>query len=347
MLNFNTGVGILSAQSGGYLVHSNNEVAKLDNVGEIIWSIDLSDELTEYQAVSISEIQQLESGEYAVSTSVIDNSDSVVLLLLISKNGNLQNKSRLFSGNDIMGLSMQSHANGFTIAITQMSENSDKRLMVIEAGPDGELLKEQSYTFGLNDYNLSGEVLVLSEREGFLVDMILDSSNDDNSTSRRLVKLDKDLNQLWSLDYGSMEFNEVHDIFQLSSGDFLLAGTTQFEGWVLKISKSGLLEWDKKFGPDRPGKISLFDIDEIEPGRTIYVGSNNSTGEGADDLWLLSLNERGQKLWETTHGSPLFDFGRSLIMSPERAIVVVGGSQMISSGPFHMYVLKLNSDGKL
>lgn len=106
------------------------------------------------------------------------------------------------------------------------------------------------------------------------------------------------------------------------------------------------MEWDKKFGSEEPGKRFFFDAKEAETERLILIGSNNTDGEGYDDLWLVNLDGEGNITRQVKHGNQYFNFVRSVVYTRDRGYAITGGTQNSFEEQITMWVLKLNDEGK-
>ncbi|MDX1585238.1 MAG: hypothetical protein R3222_00785 [Balneolaceae bacterium] len=346
MLDLSTGNGIIQNEEGDFLVYSSLEIARLDKNGSIIWTVDPLDQVTGYGGLSILEIKQLESGSYAVTGFASKGASTVQYLLIMDGNGVIQSQYDIYTNEYRRGLDMYVNADGFSFAVPVGQGDSKDSLVVLEVSANGVIQNEKGFISNLNDYAITGQTLILEGKAGYLVEFTLKSTNGEEVTNKRLIKLDENLNREWSVDYGGPVFNEIQDINELEAGGYLLVGTYQGKGWALKISNSGNVEWDKKYGSDEPGKRFFFDAEETEMGRIVLTGSNNADGEGYDDLWLLNLDSEGNVIWEVKHGNQYFNFGRSVEYTGERNYVIAGGTQNGFNDPIKMWVLKLNEEGK-
>lgn len=345
VLDLSTGNGIIQSAEGDFLVYNSLEIARLDQDGSIIWTVDPLDQVTGYGGLSITEVLQLESGEFAVTGFASKGASTVQYLLIMNGNGVVQSQFNIFTNENHRGLDMNVGTDGFSFAVPVGQGDSNDSLVVIDVAANGDVQDEKSYVPNLNDYAISGLTLILENQQGYLVEFLLKAINGDEASTRRLIKLDANLNQEWSVDFGEPVFNEIRDIVELEDGGYLLVGTHQGKGWALKISDSGILEWDKKYGSDDPGKRFFFDAEETEMGRLVLTGSNNVDGEGYDDLWLLNLDSQGNTIWEVKHGDQFYNFGRSVIFTRQKNYVITGGTQSSFNEPISMWVLKLNEEG--
>ncbi|UOU99883.1 T9SS type A sorting domain-containing protein [Chryseobacterium daecheongense] len=88
------------------------------------------------------------------------------------------------------------------------------------------------------------------------------------------------------------------------------AKTTINEGegdyWIVKLSKEGKVEWEKNYGgkaDDHIRTLALTSNGYIIGGESRSERSGNKTTgiEEGTDLWLISLNERGEELWQKSY----------------------------------------------
>ncbi|CEJ70344.1 hypothetical protein BN1195_02650 [Chryseobacterium oranimense G311] len=76
--------------------------------------------------------------------------------------------------------------------------------------------------------------------------------------------------------------------------------------WIIKLSKEGKVEWEKNFGgkaDDHIRTLALTSTGYLIGGESRSERSGNkSVGiEEGTDLWLISLNERGEELWQKSY----------------------------------------------
>ncbi|PIF44471.1 putative secreted protein (Por secretion system target) [Chryseobacterium sp. 52] len=76
--------------------------------------------------------------------------------------------------------------------------------------------------------------------------------------------------------------------------------------WVVKLNKDGKVEWEKNFGgkgDDHIRTLALTSSGYIIGGESRSERSGNKTVgiEEGTDLWLISLNERGEEIWQKSY----------------------------------------------
>ncbi|MDR3024641.1 T9SS type A sorting domain-containing protein, partial [Chryseobacterium sp.] len=94
--------------------------------------------------------------------------------------------------------------------------------------------------------------------------------------------------------------------------------------WIVKLDKNGKVEWEKNFGgkgDDHIRTLALTSNGFIIGGESRSERSGNKTVgiEEGTDLWLISLNERGEEQWQKSYNFKNRDIlmGMSVIQSQD------------------------------
>ncbi|WP_265129354.1 T9SS type A sorting domain-containing protein [Chryseobacterium oranimense] len=191
----------------------------------------------------------------------------------------------------------------------------------------------------------------------FVAGNVQNSSKGYGSKDVLVIKLDKDGKEISQLILGGKGLDEVEKMIPTKDGGALLgiysrssgirasgsadktAGTTTHplsrtskstenygEGdyWIIKLSKEGKVEWEKNYGgkqDDHLRTLALTSTGYLIGGESRSERSGNkSVGiEEGTDLWLISLNERGEELWQKSYnfGNRDILMGTSVIQSQE------------------------------
>jgi len=93
--------------------------------------------------------------------------------------------------------------------------------------------------------------------------------------------------------------------------------------WIIKLNKDGKVEWEKNFGgkgDDHLRTLALTSTGYLIGGESRSERSGNKTVgiEEGTDLWLISLNERGEEVWQKSYNFKNRDvlMGMSVIHNP-------------------------------
>ncbi|WP_232816007.1 T9SS type A sorting domain-containing protein [Chryseobacterium capnotolerans] len=129
--------------------------------------------------------------------------------------------------------------------------------------------------------------------------------------------------------------------------------------WIVKLDKNGKVEWEKNFGgkgDDHIRTLALTSNGYIIGGESRSERSGNKTVgiEDGTDLWLISLNERGDEQWQKSYNFKNRDIlmGMSVIHSADnqssKGILLGGYTQAegrIQENDETFWILYLDSNG--
>ncbi len=188
-----------------------------------------------------------------------------------------------------------------------------------------------------------------------------------------IVKLDKNGKELSQSILGGKGLDEVEKMIPTKDGGALLGiysrsnigGSKKTENfgegdyWVIKLSKEGKVEWEKNFGgkgDDHLRTLALTSTGYIIGGESRSERSGNKTVgiEEGTDLWLISLSERGEEIWQKSFNFKNRDIlmGMSVLHSADdrssKGILLGGYTQAegrIETDDETFWMLYLNQDG--
>lgn len=145
------------------------------------------------------------------------------------------------------------------------------------------------------------------------------------------------------------------------SGDKSESSKGWIDYWVIKLNSMGQKMWDKSLGgrywDSAPVIVATEDGGFVLAGYSISDKSGdkseNSKG-GWADFWVVKIDGNGQKLWDKTFGGSDEDYPRSIVISTDGNIVILGASNSNttgdksenSKGKEDFWVVKLNSNGQ-
>ncbi|MDR3025594.1 T9SS type A sorting domain-containing protein [Chryseobacterium sp.] len=126
---------------------------------------------------------------------------------------------------------------------------------------------------------------------------------------------------------GMRDAGSVSNVQNSNSVSRISKSTDNFgEGdyWIVKLDKNGKVEWEKNFGgkgDDHIRTLALTSNGFIIGGESRSERSGNKTVgiEEGTDLWLISLNERGEEQWQKSYNFKNRDIlmGMSVIQSQD------------------------------
>ncbi|MCJ7933284.1 MAG: T9SS type A sorting domain-containing protein [Chryseobacterium sp.] len=171
----------------------------------------------------------------------------------------------------------------------------------------------------------------------FVAGNIQNSSKGYGSKDVWIIRLDKEGKELSQLILGGKSLDELEKMIPTKDGGALLgiysrsseikpgsgkqqAGSNgkinshpksssnfgEGDYWIVKLDKNGKVEWEKNFGgkeDDHLRTLALTSSGFIIGGESRSERSGNKTAglEEGTDLWLISLNERGEEQWQKSY----------------------------------------------
>ena len=176
-----------------------------------------------------------------------------------------------------------------------------------------------------------------------------------------ILKLDSVGDIEWQHTYGGIDSDRASSIQQTTDGGYIVAGYTHSFGagdndyWVLKLSSSGDIEWQRTYGgSSTPGHVRencAYSIQQTSDGGYIVAGSTWSFGAGWHDFLILKLTSSGDIEWQRTYGGTDGDKAYSIQQTLDGGYIVAGYSESfyVPRRPYKIdiLVLKLSSSGEI
>ncbi len=186
-----------------------------------------------------------------------------------------------------------------------------------------------------------------------------------------LLKLDLIGNLQWQKRYGGNGLDIGNQVSILDDGNYLVAASSSSndgditgnhgsggytDGVLLKIDPSGSLLWSKCFGGSKNDE--LLDI-EIIGGRIYVAGYANSTdgdipaNQKNYDVWLLSLDKNGNKIFSKIYGGSQNDVAYSMSQGADGTLALAGyttsndGDVSGAKGSQDFWILNITTNGLL
>ena len=236
------------------------------------------------------------------------------------------------------------------------------------------------YTFGFAGSDTPYSIIQTNDN-GYLLSGVLDVSasngqGDRNSIGSRhaggdywVIKLNASGVKQWSNYYGGSFTDTAYDAIQTEDDGYIIIGSSDsddvdisnprgsYDFWVIKISDTGTLVWEKSFGGSEIDEAHA--ISKTADGNYLIVGDTRSSdldisqNNGAADLWVMKITPDGTLLWEKTLGGSSFDVGRSISKTQDNGFLISGSSRSTNGnltsnkGQNDAWVVKINSSGNL
>ena len=170
-----------------------------------------------------------------------------------------------------------------------------------------------------------------------------------------LIKTDSEGNAQWDKTFGGAGWDAGHAVRQLDDGGYVILGYTCSQGdadcdmWLIRTDSQGTIVWDRIFGgpaPDNSGDGSA-PLDLTDDGGFILIGSTESFGAGASDIWLIKTDSQGNKEWDRTYGGTNRDHGLAAQQTQDGGYILTGMSYPGVSRYADLRVMKTDATGTL
>jgi hypothetical protein len=223
--------------------------------------------------------------------------------------------------------------------VSQNFGNQD--FWVTKLNSSGNITWEKSFGFNGSD---RAYAIIQTQDSGYLISGVLDvtaSAGQGNTRQNSnqahaggdywAVKLDASGNQEWTKYFGGNLSDDPFGVVETNSGNFILVGASDsadvdisnnkgsYDFWVVSISSTGSLIWEKNFGgtqiDEAHGIVKTTDNNFIIVGNTRSDDTDISANFGDSDLWLVKIDESGNLIWEKSMGGASFDTASNISKS--------------------------------
>ncbi|SHM45277.1 Por secretion system C-terminal sorting domain-containing protein [Chryseobacterium carnipullorum] len=289
---------------------------------------------------------------------------------------------KYFSGNnhDYLSSSVTTQDGGSLVSGTSYSGKGLDKKNDSKGGSDIWLLRLNEFgdeiwqkTLGSSSDEEARAVVQTTDLGFFVTGNVQNYSKGYGSKDVLLIRLDKYGNELSQSILGGKGLDEVEKMIPTKDGGVLLGiysrsnpgGSKKTENygegdyWVIKLDKTGKVEWEKNFGgkgDDHLRTLALTSTGYVIGGESRSERSGNKTVgiEEGTDLWLISLNDRGEELWQKSFNFKNRDIlmGMNVLHSADgqssKGILLGGYTQTqgrIEAEDETFWMLYLNQDG--
>ena len=249
---------------------------------------------------------------------------------------------------------------------------------VLKISNSGNIIWERSFGYSGSDNGFS---IIQTHDNGYLISGVIDVTSSDGQGNNRLslnrhaggdywvIKINSAGILQWSRYFGGTFTDTSYALSETQTGNFIIVGSSDsddidinnnkgtYDFWVLKISSSGDLIWEKSFGGSEIDEAR--DITITENGDFLIVGDSRSFdtdvlyNNGAADIWIIKINSDGELIWERTYGGTSFDGVQSIQKTMNNDYIVAGNSRSSdinlenNNGQNDAWFFKIDSQGVL
>jgi uncharacterized delta-60 repeat protein len=332
-------------------------VAKISSTGSLQWQKALGG--TSYDEAK--SIQPTPDGGYIVTGKTISNDGDVTgnhgnwdaWVVKLSSTGSLQWKKDLGGTADDFAYSIQPTPDGgYILTGDTLSTNGDVTgnhgqydAWVVKLSSTGNLQWQKCLGGTTTDYAQS----IQPTPDGGYIMAGITNSNDGDVTGNHgsydawVVKLSSTGSLQWQKALGGTGDDGAGSIQPTADGGFIVSGSTQStngdvtgnhgsqDAWVVKLSSTGSLQWQKALGGTSYDSASS--IQSTPDGGYIVSGITNSTNgdvtgnHGSYDCWVVKLSSTGSLQWQKALGGTGDDYDYDIQITPDGGYIMAGYTQ--------------------
>ncbi|MBW7675663.1 T9SS type A sorting domain-containing protein [Chryseobacterium chendengshani] len=236
---------------------------------------------------------------------------------------------KYFSGqnHDFLSATVATQEGGFLLAGTSYSGKSLDKKEDAKGGSDIWLIRINEFgdelwqkTLGSAQDEEARAVIQTTDFEFFVAGNVQNTPKGYGSKDVLISRLDKNGKELSNIIVGGKGLDEVEKMIPTIDGGALLGiysrsntgGSKKTENfgegdyWIVKLNKDGKVEWEKNFGgkgDDHLRTLAMTTSGYIVGGESRSERSGNKTAgiEEGTDIWLISLNEKGDEQWQKSY----------------------------------------------
>jgi hypothetical protein len=302
---------------------------------EVVWQKDIKSGTQDF----LSQITTTIDGQYLITGSSIQSSKLQAagskqnngydyhLIKLNQQGEEVWEKYFSAQNHDFLSATVATQEGGFLLSGTSFSGKSLDKKEDSKGGSDIWLIRINEFgdemwqkTIGETSDEEARSVIQTTDLGFFVAGNVQNSAKGYGSKDILIIKLDKNGGIASQIILGGKGLDEVEKMIPTKDGGALLGvysrssatGSKKTENfgegdyWIIKLNKDGKVEWEKNFGgkgDDHLRTLALTSTGFLIGGESRSERSGNKTVglEEGTDLWLVSLNERGEEIWQKSY----------------------------------------------
>lgn len=268
-------------------------------------------------------------------------------------NGNLV-WSKTYGGNlDDLGYSIIENSDS-SLTVAGYSKSSDGDVpsnlgmhdfFIFKTDANGNLIWKKSYGYMSHDH---AHKIISTSDGGYFITGFADYAGLGRSGNVTMhgvgeyygIKLNASGEKEWDVYFGGTQNDRVYDVLESNDRGLIMVGYSEssdfdvtdnhgsYDYWVLKINSTGNLVWKKSFGGS--GLDQAYGIAKSVNNTYLIAGTSNSTdgditsNKGNNDVWVVNIDDNGNKIWDRSFGGTGFDFANSISALSNGNFVISG-----------------------
>jgi len=155
---------------------------------------------------------------------------------------------------------------------------------------------------------------------------------------------------VWARRFGGALNDTAQGMCRTKDGDCIIVGSTEnaedgtLDAYVVKVNSLGERVWARTFGG--PDNDIAYAVLEADNGDLLVAGSTRSYGAGAEDMYLLRLDDSGVELWHKAYGLTSLEAAYDIVAAGTEEYLLVGETRSYGPDYTDVYMVKVDDEGK-
>lgn len=243
--------------------------------------------------------------------------------------------------------------------------HGDQDMWLVRINATGTLLWQKSLGGTGSDF---GHDLIRDNDGGYVVVGQTNSNDGDVSgnhgfTDYWVVKVTATGSLVWQRTLGGTYYDEPHSVMKTADNGYIVSGISwstdgdvtgnhgERDYWVVKLSASGGLLWQRSFGGS--GTDVAYCMNKTQDGGFVISGCSMSAdgdvtlNHGSQDIWVVKFNSSGTLEWQKSFGGTSFEYAYSIAETTDGGYILSGatnsndGDVSGNHGGVDVWVIKL------
>ena len=153
---------------------------------------------------------------------------------------------------------------------------------------------------------------------------------------------------LWSRRYGTATYDDANAVRELADGGFILGGqsgngATGLDLFLVRTNSNGQQIWSRKIGT--PDTDNIESILVASDGYIMAGGSNETTGFGGDDGYVVKTDTSGNILWSKKYGGNQPDDFHRVEFTSDGGLILSGTTSSSGQQRPNMWMVRTDMNG--
>ncbi len=159
--------------------------------------------------------------------------------------------------------------------------------------------------------------------------------------------------ETWIKSFGGPQWEQGYSIIPTSDNGVLVCGETASLGamnldwFLLRLDHAGNIIWTKTYGGTGFDEAP-FGLAQTQSGNFIVAGKTDSFGANGQDIWVISLDQNGNILWQKRYDKGIVsDEAYAIIPTSDEGLLIIGDTTSNRGNDFDAWLLKLDKNGQI